>query len=76
MMRFLFGIAALFLNRSNCILNNPISSSSIMECPANFARTVQLNDGNFMPIFGLGVYQSRKGEETYNAVLTALRNGV
>jgi hypothetical protein len=34
---------------------------------------VPLNDGNSLPRFGLGVYESEPGEETYNAVLWALQ---
>lgn len=36
---------------------------------------VPLNDGNSLPRFGLGVYESAPGEETYNAVLWALQAG-
>ncbi|KAK4057953.1 hypothetical protein OIO90_001172 [Microbotryomycetes sp. JL221] len=36
---------------------------------------VQLNDGNSIPQFGLGVYESEPGQETYNAVLWALEAG-
>ena len=34
----------------------------------------KLNNGVEMPIFGLGVYKSADGEETYNAVRWALAN--
>ena len=34
---------------------------------------VALNDGHSMPRFGLGVYMSTPGAETYNAVLWALQ---
>jgi diketogulonate reductase-like aldo/keto reductase len=37
--------------------------------------TVTLNNGVEMPVFGLGVYQSRPGEETKQAVLHALEAG-
>mmetsp|Transcript_23194 Transcript_23194/g.34020 ORF Transcript_23194/g.34020 Transcript_23194/m.34020 type:complete len:319 (-) Transcript_23194:92-1048(-) len=39
------------------------------------SSTIKLNDNRHIPLFGLGVYRSRKGLETYNAVLTALRMG-
>ena len=44
----------------------------------SIARTVpglKLNNGAIMPQFGLGVYQIKDGENAYNAVLTALKNG-
>ena len=34
-----------------------------------------LNNGVRVPQFGLGVYSIPEGEETYNAVLTALKKG-
>ena len=37
---------------------------------------ITLNDGNKIPQFGLGVYQVPEGEETVNAVKTALEMGV
>jgi len=36
---------------------------------------IKLNDGNYIPVLGLGVYQSGPGEETYSAVLSALKVG-
>lgn len=36
---------------------------------------VTLNNGVQMPQFGLGTYQLAEGEEAYNSVLTALKNG-
>ncbi|GAA6064573.1 hypothetical protein JCM10212_006198 [Sporobolomyces blumeae] len=36
---------------------------------------VRLNDGNEYPRFGLGVYVTEPGEETYNAVMWALEAG-
>ncbi|MFN8576965.1 MAG: aldo/keto reductase [Candidatus Sericytochromatia bacterium] len=36
---------------------------------------VKLNNGSEMPLFGLGVYQSDKGEETRKAVLDSLEAG-
>lgn len=44
----------------------------------SITRTVpglKLNNGAVMPQFGLGVYQIKDGENAYNAVLTALKNG-
>lgn len=34
-----------------------------------------LNNGVKMPQFGLGVYSLKEGDETYNSVLTALKDG-
>jgi diketogulonate reductase-like aldo/keto reductase len=34
-----------------------------------------LNNGVQMPQFGLGVYSLKEGDETYNSVLTALKDG-
>ncbi|KAL9975460.1 hypothetical protein ACROYT_G012621 [Oculina patagonica] len=39
------------------------------------ARKVTLNDGNKMPMFGLGVYRAPSGEEIVNAVKFALKSG-
>lgn len=36
---------------------------------------VKLNDGNYVPVVGLGVYQTPPGRVAYNAVLAALRAG-
>jgi len=36
---------------------------------------MRLNDGTSIPRFGLGVYQSKTGRETYNACMCAFRNG-
>lgn len=41
----------------------------------NIESTIILNDGNNMPLFGLGVYQSERGVETQNAVYKALKAG-
>ena len=37
---------------------------------------ITLNDGTKIPQFGLGVYMIPEGEQTYNAVLNALKMGV
>lgn len=37
--------------------------------------TVTLNNGIKMPIFGLGVFEAKSGDETKNAVSLALKNG-
>ena len=37
--------------------------------------TVVLNDGNKMPVFGLGVYEAQANGETEQAVLWALKHG-
>src|SRR3954449_12503557 len=38
-------------------------------------RARVLNDGNEMPLLGLGVWQVREGDETYNSVRSALELG-
>lgn len=43
--------------------------------PLSITSTVTLNNDTTMPVFGLGVYQSRKGDETRNAVRFALEAG-
>ena len=37
---------------------------------------ITLNDGTKIPQFGLGVYMIPEGEQTYNAVMNALKIGV
>lgn len=44
-------------------------------CESVTTATLALNDGRSIPVVGLGVYQSRPGDETYNAVLSALSQG-
>ena len=39
------------------------------------SERIILNDGNSMPLFGLGVWANKPGKETYNAVLHALKKG-
>ncbi len=41
----------------------------------NITTTVKLNNGVEMPIFGLGVFLSKEGDEVENAVKVALENG-
>lgn len=41
----------------------------------NLTTTKLLNNGAQMPIFGLGVFRSKDGDETYNAVKWALEAG-
>ena len=43
--------------------------------PKSMHDVVRLNNGIQIPAFGLGVYQARRGQETYAAVLTALKDG-
>lgn len=38
----------------------------------DITSTITLNDGHVYPRFGLGVYVTEPGEETYNAVYAAL----
>ena len=37
--------------------------------------SVKLNDGNVMPMFGLGVFKAEPGQSTYSSVLCALKSG-
>lgn len=41
----------------------------------SLASTVTLNDGNQIPMLGLGVFMSKDGEEVYNAVRAAIDAG-
>ena len=41
----------------------------------NLQSKIKLNSGAEMPVFGLGVFRSKDGEETYNAVRWALDAG-
>ena len=41
----------------------------------NINSRVTLRDGNRMPLFGLGVWAAQSGQETYDAVLYALKTG-
>ncbi len=46
-----------------------------MFLPLNINSCITLNDGNSMPLFGLGVWAAQSGKETYDAVLSALKSG-
>ena len=53
------------------------SAASMVESDS-IAKTVpmlKLNNGASMPQFGLGTYQIKDGENAYNAVMTALKDG-
>ena len=41
----------------------------------NINSRITLHDGNSMPLFGLGVWVAQSGQETYDAVLYALKTG-
>ena len=41
----------------------------------NINSSITLHDGNRMPLFGLGVWAAQSGQETYDAVLYALKTG-
>lgn len=47
---------------------------STAPAPSSYTLTSRkpLNDGNAIPVFGLGVYVTEPGAETYNAVKWAL----
>ena len=46
-----------------------------MFLPLNINSCITLNDGNSMPLFGLGVWAAQSGKETYDSVLSALKSG-
>ena len=46
-----------------------------MLSPLNISSRITLQDGNSMPLFGLGVWAAQSGKETYDAVLSALNVG-
>lgn len=61
-------------------LNHPsptVMSTAPALSPASYTLTSRkpLNDGNAIPAFGLGVYVTEPGAETYNAVKWALEVG-
>ena len=41
----------------------------------NINSRITLEDGNSMPLFGLGVWEAQSGQETYDVVLSALNAG-
>jgi len=43
--------------------------------PLNISSRITLQDGNSMPLFGLGVWAAQSGKETYDAVFSALKTG-
>ena len=46
-----------------------------MKNKLNISSCITLNDGNSMPLFGLGVWAAKPGKETYDATLYALKKG-
>jgi len=46
-----------------------------MLSPLNISSRITLQDGNSMPLFGLGVWAAQSGKETYDAVFSALKTG-
>ena len=46
-----------------------------MQEPLNISSRITLQDGNSIPLFGLGVWAAQSGKETYDAVLYALKTG-
>ena len=64
------------------LLARPAMSSSAGTCAAGTeacesvaTATLAMNDGRRIPVVGLGVYQSKPGEETYSAVREAIALG-
>lgn len=51
------------------------SPSSDIANANSYSDKIPLNDGNFMPIIGLGVYRMKPGNETTASVLAALKAG-
>lgn len=51
------------------------SSPSVFDLGKGLGSVVRLHDGNSMPVFGLGVYQSPPGHPTRDAVEYALKAG-
>ena len=57
-------------------LGLPATASAASQRPFDFeTRTVTLNSGYQMPVYGLGTY-SLRGDECVNSVTAALKNGV
>ncbi len=46
-----------------------------MQEPLNISSRITLQDGNSIPLFGLGVWAAQSGKETYDAVIHALETG-
>jgi len=46
-----------------------------MSISLNIRSRITLQDGNSMPLFGLGVWAARPGKETYDAAVYALKAG-
>ena len=46
-----------------------------MNSQLKIGSRVSLNDGNSMPLLGLGVWDAKSGKETYDAVIHALKTG-
>ena len=46
-----------------------------MFSPLNISSRITLQDGNSIPLFGLGVWAAQSGKETYDAVFSALKTG-
>ncbi|XP_046857365.1 9,11-endoperoxide prostaglandin H2 reductase-like isoform X2 [Xenia sp. Carnegie-2017] len=55
--------------------SNEINCGSSQATFQNYERRILLNDGNYIPTFGLGVWKIPKGHETFNAVTWALKAG-
>lgn len=66
-------ISALFLSGCDAINHTSKVETKVMN--ENLVPEITLNNGVKIPQLGLGTYRLAKGEETYNAVLTALKSG-
>ena len=55
--------------------SSEINCGSSQATFQNYERRILLNDGNYIPTFGLGVWKIPKGRETFNAVTWALKAG-
>jgi len=59
-----------------CFFRRSCSAAISSDTVCAMATTsIQLNDGNMMPAFGLGVFKAQPGQSTYTAVATALKSG-
>lgn len=67
-----------FIIMAASIISASAANSGQTQNSDSVAKTVpglKLNNGATMPQFGLGTYQIKDGEDAYNAVLTALKDG-
>lgn len=66
-------VSALFLGGYDATNHTNKAETKVMN--ENLVPEITLNNGIKIPQLGLGTYRLAEGEETYNAVLTALKSG-